>query len=144
MECSGGRRDRPILAREHGLIVLAVGFVGRTARGDVWRKRHPAGALEQDFDSLISMEVKQGFPFFLPFPCGRSYVSAELYEVPISHPLRVADERPPFPRPFPLVQRSADARFAASSFQLRRNHARVVEYEHIASAKERRKVETRS
>ena len=56
VKCSAavGRRDRPVRAREHRLVVVPVGLVGRALAGDVGRQRHLARAFEQDLDRLLA------------------------------------------------------------------------------------------
>ena len=59
MQRGGRRGDRAFLAREHRLIIGAIRLVGRALRSDVRRQRHAPRPLEQDFDRLFAMEMKQ-------------------------------------------------------------------------------------
>ena len=54
MQRRGRRRHRTGFAREHGLIVVAVGLVRRPLAGDIGRQRHLPGPLEQQLDGLVA------------------------------------------------------------------------------------------
>jgi hypothetical protein len=43
----GRRGNRPLLTREHRLVIAAVGLVGGALASDIRRQRHATGALEQ-------------------------------------------------------------------------------------------------
>ena len=77
----GRRGDRPVLPREHGLVIVAVGLVGRAPRGDVGRQRHPAGALEQQLDRLLAIEVQQDGAFVISLGDGGRHAAAEFDRV---------------------------------------------------------------
>ena len=105
--------DRPFLAREHRLIIVAVRLVRLAARGDVGRQRHPPGAFEQQLDGLLAMEVQQRRAVLRLSRRPRRDALAEVDRVADPRPLGVAQERLPFARTLALVQGRADARLPA-------------------------------
>ena len=65
MKPRGGRGDRPLLAREHRLVVAAIFRVGVTARGDVRRERHVAEAVDRLVESWAGeIEDERRFALF--------------------------------------------------------------------------------
>ena len=137
----GRRGDGALLAREHRLVIGAVRLVGRALRGDVGRQRHPAGALEQQLDRLVPVEVQQRRAVLGLLDHRRRDALAEVDRVADARPLGVAQERLPFARPLALVQRRADARLAAPPFELGRDDLGVVEHQHVAGPQQLRQLE---
>ncbi len=140
MQGCGRRGDGPLLAREHRLIVRAVGIVGGASRGDVGRQRHSACALEEQLDRLVAVELEQEGAVLAALDSRRADAPGECDRVARLQPLRVADERPPAARPFAFVQSRADAGFTAAAFELRRDHLGVIEDQAIAGAEALRQV----
>ena len=105
----GRRGDRPLLAREHRLIIGAVGLVGGALAGDIGRQRHAAGALEQQLDRLVAVEMEQDRAVVGLFDDRGGDAFVEVDPVAGLHPPGVADEGPPAAQAFALVQRGADA-----------------------------------
>ncbi len=140
MQRRRGRSYCSLLPREHGLVVVAVLLVCGPARGNVGRQRHPACALEQDFDGVLTLEVKEYRAFFVPVRDGRVDAVPELDNVADAKALGVAYKRPPVAGTFALVQRCTDARFAPPPFELRRDHTGIVEHECVTRPKQVRQV----
>ena len=61
---------------------------------------------------------------------------AEVDGIALAQPPPVADERLPAAQVDPLVQRRADFRLAAAAFELRGDHAGIVEHQHVAAAEQ--------
>ncbi len=141
MQSRGGRCDRSVLAREHRLVIVAVGLVRGATRRDVGGKRHSPGAVEKQLDRFLAVEMQQYRPVRGLLDGRSADPASELDQVAVTNTPGVAHEGPPFAGPFALVEGRADARIPAMSFQLRRDYARVVENEHVAGAENPRQVE---
>ena len=140
MERGGRRRDRPFLAREHGLIIVAVARVGGAPAGDIRRQRHPPCLFEQQLDRLLAFEGQQERAVRGPLARQRGDAGAEIDPVAVAQPPGVADEGAPGARPLALVQSGADPGLAPSAFELGGDDARVVEHQHVAAPKQGRQI----
>ena len=140
MQSGGGGRDGAILAREHGLIIADVAFVGRALAGDIGGQGHASGPFQQHFHRLGAFEVQRHAAIFVARPGDRGDACAKVDPVAIPHPLGIAQEGLPLAQAQALVQRRADPRFAARAFQLGGNDAGVVEDQDIARAQQARQV----
>ncbi len=141
MQRRGRGGHRAFLPGEHRLIVGAVRLIRRAAGSDVGRQRHPPGALEQELDRLLPMEMQQRRAVGGFLHDRRMDILAEVDDVAGMRPLRVAQERLPFARAFALVQRGADARLSPAAFELGGDHLGVVEDQHVAGPQQVRQVE---
>ena len=99
----GGRRHRPLLPREHRLIVFGVPLVRRTLAGDIGRQRHASGAFEQHLDGLVPFESQAEAAVFGARIGDRRDALAEVDLIALAQALGVADEGAPAPEPFALV-----------------------------------------
>jgi hypothetical protein len=125
-------RHRSLVAREHRLIIVEITCVGGPLAGDIGRQRHPSRPFQQQLDRLLAFKFEQDRAIFDASPGDGSHVRAEVDPVAGPHSLGVAHKCAPAPRPLALVERGADARLAAPSLELRRDHARIVEHQHVA------------
>ena len=137
----GSRRcDRPVLGREHRLIVALVLRIGWALARDIGRQRHLARAFEQDFDRFVA-EEREGHAAVISARLDqRLHPSGEIDRVAKPQPLGVADEGLPAAQVDPFMQRCADFRFTPAALELGGNHAGIVEHQHIASAQQPRQV----
>jgi hypothetical protein len=127
-------RNGTLLCGEHRLVIVLVLRIGGAARSNIRRQRHPTGAFEQQLDRLVPVEIQREAAIVTAIPRDGDNACAEIDRIVLLQAPRIADERPPTAWPLALVERRADLRIAAAPFQLRRNHARVVEDEQIARA----------
>ena len=104
-----------------------------------WRAILWKGTTDDD-DRLVTMECQGPAAIFKArFGAGRNAVG-ECNRIADMQPLAVADEGLPAAQIDPLVQRRADPRRAAVSFQLRRDNAGIVEHQHIACPQQPRQI----
>jgi hypothetical protein len=138
---AGRGGDGAFLAGEHGLIVVAVAGVGLAPAGDVGRQRHAPGALEQQLDRLVALEMEQHRAIIGLVRGDRGHAVAEIDAVAVAQPLGVADEGAPVALSLALVQGRADPGLAAQALELGRDDTGVVEDEAIARPQQAREVQ---
>ena len=133
MQRGGRRGDRAFLAREHRLIVGAVGLVGRPLRGDVGRQRHPPGALEQQLDRLVAVEMKQRRAVLaLSRPPTRATPSPKSIVSPTRARLALRRNARHSRGPSRLCSVAPMLRLSALALELRGDDLGVVEHQHVA------------
>ena len=143
----GRRRDRAFLAREHRLII-GRGRPRRPARlrGDIGRQRHPPGALEQQLDRLVAMEMRAGPR--RPRRCSTADAATPVAEIdPVAEPAAAwrCGRTPTSSRgPSRLCSVAPILRLAAPALELGRDDLGVVEHQHVAGPQQRRQVEHRA
>ena len=151
MQPRSRRGDRPLLPREHCLIVSAVLFVGRAAAGDVGRQRHVAAfgkrlvedrpvkrKGERDLAAL-SFRLHRGVELVEeahPALAAEAHDIADGEALPRLHqrvPARAVEPPGQCRRNRRLVRAAADA----AAVQARRNDFRVVHHHGVAFAQQR-------
>jgi hypothetical protein len=146
VQAGGRRRHRTFDACEHGLIVGAVALILRPLRGDVGRQRHQPvrgdrlvqqrpRQVEGERDLSALALPKDGRVEAGPL-AGAFGRAAETDPVAGTQPFAGAHEGRPAVRREPLVQGRLDlderAVAVAYAVQPRRDHAGVVEHQHVA------------
>jgi hypothetical protein len=139
MERGGGRGDGAFARGEHGLVIKKVAVVGAAPAGDVGRQRHPAGALEQELDWFLALELEEDVLAFFGNEGGDAL--AEIDPVAFAEAPGVADEGAPGAGADSLVEGRADSGLAAPALELGRDDPGVVEDENVAAAEEAREIE---
>ena len=136
VERRGRGRHRARTRGEDGLVVVAVGGVGRAAGRDVGRQRHLADRLERRLERRsLAVEGEQDLGAVLGADLGGE--RAEGDAVADRQPLAGPGQRPPGAAGGERDQRRLDARLgaggaAADAGEPRRDHPRVVEDQEVA------------
>jgi hypothetical protein len=113
---------------------------------DVWRQRHPADAGEDRHRRLVGMHVHLVFPLW-PGPDDIGLDIGSHFKVQWSGavPVQTFEHDVPPPRPdFGQEQAFDPAAGGFAQHEARGQHARVVEYKHVAGAQPTGKVRERA
>ncbi len=144
MERGRGRRHRARGAGPDGLIVLAVGGVGRAQRGDIGRQRHLARGLERGIEGGAGqVEAQEALVARAPVERGVKAGGKDNHLAGRDLAQRPEQRRPGAVR-HRRKQRDLDPgkRRAAQALprQPRRNHTRVVQHQKVAGPQDLRQV----